>query len=191
MTTVLQLAVTAARVMPGWSAASEDDRVYLNGPDGERLLVEHDWPDNSRVSVTGILARHRRARHVITVRMDRGGGVLAREIRRRLLPGYLPALAADRAAFRAEQVQTAARHAVRDQLMAVLGPAGSLTGHCQTDSRSEVHVSLPEYRGGHLRLWSDGSVVEFERFQVPADMAVAMVALLGAAPKPNEHRESS
>jgi len=57
----------------------------------------------------------------------------------------------------------------------------SMPSHCQTDYQSEVILHLADVQGGRIKFHADASEVEFERFRVPAAVALRMldtVALL-------------
>lgn len=186
---VRAIAATAARVMPGWTAANEEYRAYLNGPDGARLHLHQPWNRKGHVSVTGVYPRTsaRTDHSSVMVRMDRGAGVLAREIQRRLLPGYLACLAKVAGHNAAEQHNTALRLALASKITAMFpGDLSCMPGHCQGDRRTEVIVSLGGLLGGHVKTHGDGSEVEFERFRVPADVALAMLAIVTEMPARTE-----
>jgi hypothetical protein len=186
---LLALVATAARVMPAWSAASAEHGAYLNGPGGAKLHLEQPWNRKGYVSVSGCYPiTSMRPDHVtIAVRTDRGAGILAREIRRRLLPGYLAELAKVTAHNAAEQHDTGLRLALAGKIRALFADGEShMPGHCQSEGRTEIVISLGDLRGGWLKMHGNASEIEFERFRAPADIAVAMLAALaeGMAGKP-------
>jgi FAD/FMN-containing dehydrogenase len=121
-------------------------------------------------------------RRHITVRADRGPRAIAAEIDRRLMPGYRETVARIREYDARQQAQQQAREHLA-AFITGLFPAGmtSMPGHCQSDYQSEVILHLADVQGGRIKFHADGSEVEFERFRVPAAVALRMldtVALL-------------
>ena len=112
----------------------------------------------------------------ITVRANRGPGVIAAEIDRRLIPIYQATLARIRAHDASEQAGQQARDTLAAYI-AGLFPAGAaaMPGHCQTSTRSQITVSLPGGQGGWVKFSGDGREAEFERFRVPAAVALRML----------------
>ena len=154
------------------------------GTEGNGLHVSEPYDQRGRVRVGGWYPHSscpRGAVH-ITVRADRGPRAIAAEIDRRLLPAYRETVAKVREYDARQKAQQAARDYLAD-CMTRLFPAGvaSMPGHCQSDYQSEVFLHLPGTQGGRVKFHGDGGDVEFERFRVPAGVALRMletVALL-------------
>jgi hypothetical protein len=162
----------------GVRLGTEGNGLYLGEPHNQRGRVQAGgwYPHNSSYFPDG-------CRRHITIRADRGPGAIAAEIDRRLMPVYRDTVAKIHEYDARQQAQQQAR----DHLAAYitgLFPAGmtSMPGHCQSDYQSEVILHLAGVQGGRVKFHGDGSEVEFERFRVPAAVALRMldtVALLG------------
>lgn len=155
------------------------------GVEGDGLYLSEPYNSRGRVEVGGWYPASRnwpRGAVRITVRADRGPRALAAEISRRLLPAYRVMVAE----LREYDAKKAAEQAERDRLAGYItglfAPGvASMPGHCQDDYRSEVILHLAGGDGGRVKFHGDGREVEFERFRVPAAVALRMletVALL-------------
>lgn len=158
----------------------------LHGPGQAKLrLQKGDRAEVlTRVEVVAIYptkASHywyRDATRTITVASSRGGEALGREVARRLLPDYLPALAEAHRRIAEDDAANARRLLRRDRIVEVTG--GELIGHQQSDTSSEVYLSRVLPRGGHggIRLWGDGSTGNLELSSVPYPTLLAVASLL-------------
>jgi hypothetical protein len=116
----------------------------------------------------------------IQATIGRGPHAVAAEIARRLRPAYRQALA-DMAAYDAEEAAAqAARDALGARLAAQVGGRVDAPSHMQDAYRSELLVRGPDSLGGAVKFHGTGAEVEFDRFRVPAEVAVAMLAVYGA-----------
>jgi hypothetical protein len=183
-TEIEHLARGAATHLGGWQVRpSEGPGYLLSGPAGEELLAQRVWNDRSRVLVTGCYPAGedtwRLPVHEITVAAARGPAVIAREIGRRLLPGYRVDLA--------QQAERAARLAAGDRqraqrvaaLLAVI-PAATVTdgtGHASTISWPHTEAA----GRGSIRLSGDGSTTSIELTAAPAQLAASIAAVVAAA----------
>ena len=109
------------------------------------------------------------------------------------MPGYRETVARIREHDARQQAQQQARDQLGEYITGLF-PAGAATmpGHCQSDYQSEIYISLPGTLGGRVKFHGAGSDVEFERFRVPAAVALRMldtVALL--IPAPNAPRSKT
>lgn len=154
----------------GVRIGTEGDGLYLAEPSNQRGRVEiHGWFPHTRYWFDG-------QRKHITVRADRGPRVIAAEITARLLPVYRAAMVK----VREHDAEEQAGQRNRDTLAAYitgLFPAGktAMPGHCQDNHRSEIILHLPGHLGGYVKFHGDGGEVEFDRFRVPAAVALRML----------------
>ena len=96
----LPLAHRIAAHLPGWHVTTEHDVSYLVRADGARIVIPA-WRQRGRVSFVGCWPRYAdgsnyyatRDRFEITCSETRSPEAMARDIQRRLLPGYDPAFA--------------------------------------------------------------------------------------------------
>jgi hypothetical protein len=164
----------AAGLGLGWVADPEvtDWQAWVCGPDGQRLLLSP--PDNrecpQRVQVqtcfpwsSGSYHRSVESRH-ITCALARGAEDVARDIARRLLPGYLEELAEDRR--RAERVEADEN---RRQVMLLryerLVPRSQIIEHSQS-----VYLGMKEGHG-EVRPSHDGYRATVKLEVIPMDLA--------------------
>jgi hypothetical protein len=112
----------------------------------------------------------------------RGPHAVAVEIRRRLEPGYLAALAAI-AEYDAEEARLQARRASLAGRIRAMFPSGNVSapGHCQTGDTTRLIICGAGLLGGEIRLSRGGDEVEFERFRVPADVGLTMLTAVAVA----------
>ena len=157
----------------GVRLGTEGDGVYMHEPYNRQGRIEiTGWHPGCTYSFRGD------GRRSISVRADRGPGVIAAEIQARLLPGYRETVIKIREHNEAEAAETQAREHLAG-LICGLFPAGvtSMPSHCQSSGRSEVIVRLPGYQGGEVKLSSNGGEVQFDRFRVPAAVALRMLEI--------------
>jgi hypothetical protein len=168
---------------------------YLRHSDGRVLIIGRPWPRvDGRVEIRGGYPEHPDAyrlasRPAITVRADRGGAVIAREITRRLLPGYEQALQVTRQAIAKDAADLLGRRQVAARLAAAIGGAT-----VREDGRHEINVYWYQDgtgRGaGKARVWGDGSHVSFDvscESAAVAERVATAVAGRGARPLPRPH----
>lgn len=140
--------------------------LYLHERDG-RLLIHgnygpaYGWrPRDAGIDRIGVAA---------TATPDR----IAREIRRRLLPGYLPALEAARTAFERNEARVAAASAVLTELLDLAGGrraqhTSDLEGYCHGGAVYRVKVSPRD----------ECPTVQLELRSLDVDVARAVLVLL-------------
>ena len=156
---------------PGVRIGAEGDGLYLSEPYNRHGRIEiHGWFPH-----TSYWFRDGERKH-IGVRADRGPRVITAEITARLLPTYRTVIGKVREFGAAEQ----AAQQNRDTLAAYItglfpGDLATMPGHCQDNHRSKVIIHLPGYRGGYVKFHGDGTEVEFDRFRVPAAVALRML----------------
>jgi hypothetical protein len=184
-----QLAELAAKVgallgLPldlSWSGhgvriGAEGDGLYLSEPSNQRGRIQiSGWFPHTRYWFDG-------QRKHITVRADRGPRVIAAEITSRLLPGYRAAMVKVREHDADEQAAQQNRDTLIAYIAALFPPGVPCRpSHCQDHYRSEVLIRYPGLHGGAVKFSGHASEVEFDRFRVPAAVALRMletVALL-------------
>jgi hypothetical protein len=131
------------------------ETVRLHGPDAALLTLTRPWNNPLRVSVHGgyppgtTQVAYHMPSHTITVAISRGAQAVARDIQRRLLPGYLADLARTQQALRAQANATQAREKVAAHLLAAV--PGLRRGEA-----SQTRVTLVYY--GHSHSDTNGSV---------------------------------
>jgi hypothetical protein len=106
----------------------------------------------------------------INVTPGQGPANVARQIGRKLLPGYSSAVALFAGAVAASKMGTALQAAVVGQLAAILGDGAP--GTDRADWRPQG------YGEARFSVSDDGRKVHFERFRVSADLALAIARVL-------------
>jgi hypothetical protein len=164
----------------GVRLGTEGNGVHVHEPYNRRGYVAVDgwFPPTSYPFGAGDRA------HVM-VRADRGPRVIAAEVDRRLMPSYRAAMVKVRAHEASVRADLQARETLAAYITGLFPDVvASMPAHCQSGGRTEVILHLPAYAGGTVRFHGDGREVEFERFRVPAAVALRMldVAALLAVP---------
>ena len=146
--------------------------VYLDGPNGAQLYLRVDDKNTDRVVVRGVYPRNGMyglEHYRITVARDRGPAVIAREILRRLLPGYLAQMAAIVVDNNERSQARAARLTLAKEL------ASLLNGTIERESDDSTQTNLRFYndpRGyGDIRINYRADSVEMKLSSLPADLA--------------------
>lgn len=186
---------TAHALGTDWRAqrdAEDRGRVYLHGPDG--LLVQLAYPPHqgyARVEASGNTPADVRAAgtqlgntygywvhgHTISVRADRGPAVLAREVTRRLLPGYTAEVATLRTRVAGALANANARQALADELAGILTGIPAATDH---QGRPATSLTWSPTGTGYARVevGYDGASVRLEGVVLPAALARRVLAVL-------------
>jgi hypothetical protein len=171
----------------GWSVDGDWDcygAVIASGDMGLHLHEPH-----GRAGYVSVVGRYpptsyhfrRGERDSIGVRADRGPHVIAREIRRRLLPAYVATLAAVAEHEAAEAADAAARSRFAEYVTGLFPPgAASMPGHCQSKTRTEILVRGRgnDVSGGWVKSWGDGRTVSLDMDRIPAAVALRMLEAL-------------
>lgn len=166
------------------SVAFSDHRgVYLDGPDGSRLFLALDWRNADRVEISGVYPRHQAygvERYKIGVGRTRGPVVIAREITRRLLPGYLTELARVRADVDEHATMRDKRQTVATEFAALVGGTVDKIEDSSTQSRIRwFHSSGENY--GNANIDYRGDSVSIDIRSLPVGVARQVFALIGGA----------
>ena len=175
-----ELAVRVGRVLGMPLDRTWDGHGVRLGTEGDGLYLHEPYNQRGRIDVRGWFPPSSHwfsgERANITVRADRGPDVIAAEITRRLLPGYREAARSAREWLAADQAEKQARARLAAHISGLF-PDGiaSMPAHCQSDGRTEVILHLPGSLGGYVKFYRDGHDVEFERFRVPAAVALRML----------------
>jgi len=165
------------------------------GTEGDGLYVHEPYDRHGRLAISGWYPACRYSfrgedRRPITVRADRGGPVIAAEVRTRLLPGYRATVEK----IRAYNEQEAAEDQERARLAGLIRGlfpehVSSMPSHCQSAGCSQITLHMPGLRGGWIKFSNDGREVEIDRLRVPAPVALRMletVALMTRFDPPNQ-----
>ncbi len=187
----------------GWSV---HEKIAVVG-DGLPNYVELKGPDGAEVSIsagssfdkTSGISCHfndyhegvkfwylpwKTTRPSINVNLTRGAKAVAGEIKRRLLPDYLPLLAQCEAARRGHLAQKASTSTVAQDIAKFIGSAASNV------TRDGITTEVNVYRsvllsGVSMDLKVNGDEVTFDRVRVTPDVAKKLLAVLIAAqPRP-------
>lgn len=169
----------------GWSVDTSErfadyPGVYLDGPQGVRLYVrlyvQLNWRNADRAVISGVypeggLRLYGVQRHEISVSRFRDVGAIARDVIKRLLPGYVTELEDVRRRLVEADEYEAGRRALARRLSAILEPTG--------DGRMGTSVYAPGM--GTFEVQGPDSV-SLERFYVPAEIAVLIAEVIAAHP---------
>lgn len=159
---------------------AEHRGVYLDGPDHVRIILAADWRNDGRLEISGVYPREaynvtRTEQFEIGVSQDRGAAVIAREVKRRLLPKYAP-----EARRVAEAIAQAEDYAHKRRCVAVrlqeAFPAGSASWR---DDTVRVHT----HNGGgwgDIRVMHAADMVQMDLHNVPTDLAIKIGELMRA-----------
>jgi hypothetical protein len=176
-----QLAVSVATALgEGWVVDTNAEYdgwrvVYIDGPDGLRLAVGLDWRNTDRMDVSGVYPPnpdrsasegHRLKHHKIGMSRFREPDVIAKEIRRRLLPGFTEDLQALLDARQRDADNEAARQKAINTLLLCDVPGSSKT----TDG-----LYFP---GGSVRMNADGTTAHIEMYSVPTALTHRILKLI-------------
>jgi hypothetical protein len=180
---VYYLAAQVAAALGGGARPhrAEDGAVITAG--AARLTLEVVWGDPGRLEVTGIypptrLERLHRAR--ITVRIDRGPAVIAREITLRLLPGYLAELGRVGDHTARETRDSGLREALGAEVTALFG-GDSFTREAGWQGHgTETVFNAAGGADGTVRMSGDAARVALDLRGIPAGTALRMLAVLAA-----------
>lgn len=176
-----ELAVkVAAGLGGGWQASPGEYGPVITGDGDVRLHLEADWRKPGRVEVSGVYPSTRRERldrAGISVRADRGPMVIASEITRRLLPGYLAELGRVREFNAREAAGAGLREALAGKVTGMFpGSFTRATGY--TGHGTEVVIPGGRGPGGTVDLDAGAASVTLTLRAVPAAVALRMLAAL-------------
>jgi hypothetical protein len=174
----------AAGLGLGWIADPEitDWQAWVNGPGEQRLLLcppdSRDNPQRVQVQTSfpwspGSRVRSIDPRH-ITCALSRGGEEIARDIARKLLPGYLEELSVNR-----QHIEQYEADENRRQVMLLryerLMPGSQIVEHSQS-----VYLGMAKTGHGEIRPSHDGYKATVKLEAVPADLAEQVVHTVAA-----------
>jgi hypothetical protein len=164
--------------------AEHDCHGVMLGAEGNRLHISEPWNRPGHLSISGRFPATSYyfgpgERASITVRASRGQTIIAREIARRLLPGYHATLAKVAAHAAAERADARSRADLAERIAALFPPGQAcLPSHCQSDTRAEVLIHSGSGASGWVKFHGRGEEVRLDFTGVPADVAVRMLAAL-------------
>jgi hypothetical protein len=168
----------------------------INGSDGSGYYLCEPYGSHGKIECSGrypVSSYYFRPgdRPTIGVTITRGPAVVAAEIKRRLAPTYAATLAkvldynATQTASTRRRVRLARRitrlFPKRTDRWGKTVDMASLPSHWQSEGRTQVLVQGPELGGGQVNISANATEVEFERFRVPAAVAVKMLAVYADA----------
>jgi len=214
------IAPTVARLLgEGWSVRTKEpvvgdglpNYVELQGPDGAELSVSAGYSYDKTGSITAHFPDrengyqfwslpYKVSRPSINVNIARGAKAVAGEIQRRILPDYLPLLAACNEARKQHQFHVASAHAAASQVAGVIeapfrGDNGS--GRGDGGGTIAIHVygskrlagasfDLKVTGGFNSADYKRGPEVTFDRLCVSQKVAAEILAILARNHKTEE-----
>lgn len=127
-------AAVAAALGEGWSRHTEiiynDPGIVLRGPNDEVISISTGWHNGDRLEIRGWFRgglrefkRYNEPRHEISVTVKKTAEQVARDITRRLLPGYREALTLARERKRLHEAATADLRQGEEEILARWAPA--------------------------------------------------------------------
>lgn len=179
-----------ASMPDGWTAVApdtHDNGIYLAGPDSVRLHftrvpyyragrtdryeidgspTHEEWKQARSYSDDNDFPNGRKS---ITVSAGKPPAQIARDITRRLLPAYLPYLAALRKRSNEHNAYEVRVGKFRDELLCAIGDAGEANGE------HEIYLHLADGYGS-MRVSDDS--VHFQNLSVSGDLALAIAKVL-------------
>lgn len=158
----------------------------LTGPDGMRIYLRAAAYGNaSRLAVHGELpaAMHRVTGNPhITVATARGPAVIAKEINRRLIPGYAECLRAVSEYNDTERRQYAERGRVVDEIRAMFGQEAAERKPYEPGRgdyyRDSVRLDLPGRGYGVVEAYGEAETLSVELRSIPRGTVMRMLAVL-------------
>lgn len=186
METMTMARAVAKELGEGWSVADGaiQESAYLAGPDDAQLFIRHGgYQLQGRISIHATAApellrqlaswRSDEKLPTITVADTTAPAKIAREIQRRLLPGYWPLLATLRERKTSNDDYNNRRETLAAQLCSLI-PGSSRPAHLNTDQGSRVY--LP-HKAGYGTIDVSGSGAKFE-LNVGPEVAVELAKLI-------------
>lgn len=160
---------------------SEPHREYA------RLAIRRQYNDPGRITITGIgpdgwtrLPLREDTKSALlakcTAAVDRDPAVIAREVQRKVLPAYLPALAAVVQRLAEDERAAQARREEADSLVGLFG-GHQISGFSSPHASRSV-VSLSSRMVGTVELNHDGSEWDVQLRSLPADLAKQIISLV-------------
>ena len=180
--------LVAAELGEGWTVdtsehLAEHRGVYLDGPDRARLFLSPDWRNADRLEVTGHYPDGASkvyptpARHTIGVGRMRGPAVIAREVSRRLLPGYRDTLAEVLRQLEARTTAADQRAAFLERCREAL-PVLSVDTRDPDRPRASFFVNGEGSWYGDVDAYHDGSRASLELRSLPAALVLEVLEVL-------------
>jgi len=148
-------------IRPGEYQAGGTNRYSIDG-----CPTDEEWQQAQSYSDAKDFPNGRKG---ITVSADKPSAQIARDIVKRLLPAYLPYLAALRERVATHNAHEVRVGAFRDRLLSAIGDAGEASGEY------EIYLHLADGYGS-MRVQDGG--VYFDRLSVSADLALAIAKVL-------------
>jgi hypothetical protein len=156
--------------------------VMIDGPAGARLHFYESWKQPGKVRAEGCYpqtdARHGRPGVYVTA--SRGVAVIAREIRGRLLPGYLPDLARVLAHNAGETFEQGQRQVVADKV-AGLFPGAHHRAEGYHGGYLNTVIHAPGGGSGHVTSSGAAGTLTLELRGVPTEVALRMLEVLAGS----------
>jgi len=165
-----------------------DRMIRLGGPDGCAVHLSPDWPDRSRLAISGAYPDEYRpwgdrCPKEVTAAYSKGAARIAKDITRRFFPSYHPVYLEMVEARRKAEKQ----HAQADRWLDEL--AGELDGHCQIGQyRDEGELGNRSYKAStpwssdrpqlSLEISSYSQDIKIELDNLPLDLALRVCAMM-------------
>ncbi len=151
---------------------------FLNGPDGAQLQLTIPRLAPKRLTVRGVHPHRpeqgQRHSGQITIAWGRGARAIAAEITRRLLPGYLPALAESQA----RQAQLHASDERRKNVTTVILTLLPGTTVTEFDSSTTLYLRLPGDSSGKAQIDLAGTTLSLDLANLPVRTAWRILSIL-------------
>lgn len=136
-----------------------------------RLVIHGDYPGKEG---------YRLDQHEITVAATKTPAQIAKDIERRLLPGYRQTLAERVAKLNRDAEARDKRLALAERLMEAIGPLATLPSNRQEDNHTVVLIPSNSVNKGYgnFNLWYEADKVTIELHSVDAEIAVEIAKAL-------------
>ncbi len=136
----------AAALGPEWSRREEDTesdwRAYLDGPDDMHLFLSNTWAGQGKLHISGVFPQNTYHENVkINVNLMRSPEAIAKDITRRLLPGYRAELAKGLKQEQEQKEHDAGKQRTIRELSALLG---AQEHHCHYAGIASIEVTGPD-----------------------------------------------
>lgn len=181
----LNAVITKIAANLGFTPTVQDEEwpgSYIEHADGRKLFLRRDWRKPERIVVDGAYPKtgyYRPNLPSISVAINRGPDVIAREIERRFLPDYNEHFTKLTTQIAQGERDTEARNKIAEHLAVRLGDGATITDS-PNNAEATVRWRIPDSLvAGEIRLHGDGSKATFEVRSAPFGLATAIAEAIG------------